>query len=93
MKHFPKYIARELKVHAFDYLVLITGGIFFLLAAYTFQGNKYASFVAVTAFCVLYILWGMYHHYRLGNLHIKNVVEYILIGFTFLYLLKIILSL
>ena len=93
MRHFSKAFIKELKNHSFDYLVLITGGVFFLLFTGAYQGNRYTSFIAAVAFCMLYILWGVYHHYRLGNLHIKNIVEYILIAFTFLYLLKIILTL
>lgn len=93
MKHLTKTVANELRVHGFDYLVLISGGVLFMLFANTYQGSRYTAFTAALAFCILYIFWGIYHHYRLGNLHIKNVVEYILIGFTFLYLLKIILTL
>lgn len=93
MHHLTKALGKELKLHAFDYLTLISGGILFLLFVGTYQGSRYASFIAVVAFSILYIFWGMYHHYRLGNLHIKNIVEYILVGFTFIYLLKIIMDL
>lgn len=93
MKHLSKALTKEFRTHGFDYLVLITGGTLFLLFTSTYQGSKYTAFTAAIAFCMLYIFWGIYHHYRLGNLHIKNIVEYILIGFTFIYLLKIILTL
>lgn len=93
MHHVAKELGKELKAHAFDYLTLVTGGTLFILFVSTYQGSRYGAFIAAVAFCILYIFWGLYHHYRLGNLHIKNVVEYILIGFTFVYLLKIVMDL
>ncbi|MFA5136096.1 MAG: hypothetical protein WC489_01750 [Patescibacteria group bacterium] len=91
MKHFFTHAAREIQKNSFDYLILLSGGILFLLSLRLYQGNRMYSFVSVAAFCVLYILWGVHHHFKLRNLHLKNIVEYILIGFTFLYLVKIIL--
>lgn len=91
MKHFLTHFSHEIRKHLFDYLILVTGGVLFILLLRFYQGNRTYSFIVATGFCVLYILWGMYHHYKLRNLHLKNIVEYILIGFTFLFLLKIIL--
>lgn len=91
MEQLCKAFKKELIQHLFDYLVLITCGALFLILLKANQGNKMYSFIIAFAFCILYILWGIYHHYKLESLHLKNVVEYILIGFTFLYLLKIIL--
>jgi uncharacterized membrane protein SirB2 len=92
MKHLTGHVRKEINKHLFDYLILLTGGVLFLLILKVFQGNRTYSFVASLAFCVLYIVWGMYHHYKLRSLHLKNIVEYILIGFTFLFLLKVILA-
>ncbi|MBI4973428.1 hypothetical protein HZC27_02335 [Candidatus Roizmanbacteria bacterium] len=82
---------KELRKHLFDYLILISAGSLFLILLKVNQGNRTYSFIVALVFCMLYILWGIYHHFKLGSLYLKNVVEYILIGFTFLYLLKIIL--
>lgn len=91
MEQLFKVFSKELKKYAFDYLILLSSGLLFLILLKVNQGNKMYSFIIALAFCMVYILWGIYHHYKLGNLYLKNVVEYILIGFTFLYLLKIIL--
>lgn len=82
---------KEFKKHMFDYLVLLSVGSLFLFLLKINQGNRTYSFIVALVFCMLYILWGIYHHYKHGSLYLKNIVEYILIGFTFLYLLKIIL--
>ena len=91
MEQLFKQYTKEFKKNAFDYLTLITSGCLFLILLKFNQGNKMYSFIIALAFCFTYIIWGIWHHYKLGNLHLKNVVEYILIGFTFLFLLKIIL--
>ncbi|OGK62013.1 hypothetical protein A2334_04035 [Candidatus Roizmanbacteria bacterium RIFOXYB2_FULL_38_10] len=91
MKHFFVHFTKEFNKHIFDYLLLSTIGVIFLILLKVNQGNKTYSFVTALAFCIFYILWGIYHHFKLGSLYLINVVEYILIGFTFLFLLKIIL--
>lgn len=50
------------------------------------------QFFILVIFTALYIIWGIYHHATHGDLHIKIVLEYILIGFTILYLLQMIIS-
>lgn len=91
MKHFITHFTREFKRHLFDYLTLTSLGVLFLLLLRLYRGNRTNSFITAVSFCTLYIIWGMYHHYKLGNLHMKNIVEYILIAFTFLFLLKVLL--
>jgi len=91
MEQLFKVFNKEFRKYAFDYLILLSSGLLFLILLKVNQGNKMYSFIIALIFCMVYILWGIYHHYKLGNLHLKNVVEYILIGFTFLFLLKIIL--
>lgn len=76
----------------FDYLVLITASIFFLLFLKAFQGEKLISFLVLFAFVSFYILWGIVHHLREETLHMKNVLEYILIGFCVLILLTVVFS-
>jgi hypothetical protein len=43
------------------------------------------------AFTSFYIIWGIYHHIVDNSLHLKTLIEYILIGFTIIFLLKIII--
>lgn len=90
MKHLLKPIHKELGKHTFDYLILITAGIFFLISLSVFKGERLIEFIILFSFTALYITWGIYHHIIDDTLHLKTVIEYILIGFTILFLLKII---
>ncbi|OGK18572.1 hypothetical protein A3G67_01865 [Candidatus Roizmanbacteria bacterium RIFCSPLOWO2_12_FULL_40_12] len=75
-----------------DYLVLITCSVFFLLFLRAFQGEKLVSFLVLLSFVSFYIIWGFLHHRREQTLHLKNVLEYILIGFCILILLTVVFS-
>ena len=76
----------------FDYLVLVTGSVFFLLFLKAFQGEKLISFLVLLTFVSFYIIWGILHHLREESLHLKNVIEYILIGFCILILLTVLFT-
>lgn len=91
MKHLTRHLKKEIKNSTFDYLLLITAGVFFLIAVNAFRGERLLEFIILLAFSSFYIIWGVYHHLIEDSLHLKIVVEYILIGFTILFLLKIIL--
>ncbi len=91
MKHILFQIRRELKKHLFDYLLLVTAGVFFLVALDIFKGERLMEFIILVSFTALYILWGMYHHIIEDTLHLKTVIEYILIGFTIIFLMKIVI--
>jgi len=91
MKHITHHLKKEIKNSTFDYLLLITAGIFFLVAVNTFRGERLIEFIILLAFSSFYIIWGVYHHLIEDNFHLKIVIEYILIGFTILFLLKIVL--
>ncbi len=81
-----KAMHKELHAHFLDYLVLITGGVFFLLLLKTLSADKTSMFIVILLFTSFYIVWGVYHHTSTKTLHMKNVVEYILIGFIVLFL-------
>jgi len=49
------------------------------------------EFISLTAFAMFYILWGICLHLMDKSLHLKTVIEYILIAFIFVFLLKIII--
>jgi len=91
MRHLVKYVNQELKKHTFDYLLLITAGIFFLISLNVFKGERLLEFILLLSFAGFYIIWGIYHHIIDDSLHIKIVIEYILIAFTLIFLLKIII--
>jgi len=84
-----KHIKKEVKKHPFDYLLFITIGVFFVLSLSIFQGERLLEFIILLAFVTFYIIWGIYHHIIENTIHLKIVLEYVLIGFTLLFLLKI----
>lgn len=91
MKHFLKYFFKEIQKNLFDYLLLITAGVFFIAALSIFKGEKLMEFIILLVFVSFYIVWGIYHHIVESGLHLKIVLEYILIGFTFIFLLKLVI--
>ena len=90
-KHLYLNLKKEFKDHLFDYLLLITAGIFFLILLSIFRGQRVIEFFVLVSFAFFYIIWGVYHHIINETLHLKTVVEYILIAFIIIFLLKIII--
>ncbi|MFA6533332.1 MAG: hypothetical protein WCT22_05050, partial [Patescibacteria group bacterium] len=88
-KHLYLNLKKEFKNHLFDYLLLITAGIFFLILLNIFRGERVIEFFVLVSFAFFYIIWGVYHHIINETLHLKTVVEYILIAFIIIFLLKI----
>lgn len=91
MKNFANHLLKELKTHLLQYLILITVGVFFLLMLNLFAENKIQQFFVLTLFISFYIVWGIIHHLIEKTLYLKIVIEYILIGAVFLFLLQILL--
>lgn len=85
------YLKKEFKNHSFDYLLLITAGVFFLIGLNIFKGERLIEFIILLAFSSFYIIWGVYHHLSKDSLRLKIAIEYILIGFLVLYLVKLLL--
>lgn len=90
-KPFSFHLKKELNNHLFDYLLLITAGIFFLILLNIFRGQRVIEFIVLVSFAFFYIVWGVYHHIVNETLHLKIMVEYILIAFIIIFLLKIII--
>ncbi len=86
--HLVRYLKQDFTAHLFDYLLLITAGVFFLISVNIFKGERLLEFILLLAFTTFYIIWGIYHHIVEDDLHLKVVIEYILIGFTIMFLLK-----
>lgn len=71
--------------------MLFTSGVAFLIALNVFKGEKLITFIILMAFTSVYIIWGIYHHIIDDSIRLKTVLEYILIGFTIIFLLKLLL--
>jgi hypothetical protein len=91
IKTFIYHLNKEFKNYIFDYLLLITAGIFFLILLNIFRGERMIEFFILISFAFFYISWGVFHHIINETLHLKTVVEYILIAFIIIFLLKIII--
>ncbi|OGK13264.1 hypothetical protein A3A93_04535 [Candidatus Roizmanbacteria bacterium RIFCSPLOWO2_01_FULL_38_12] len=91
MKLLIKHIKIEVKKHAFDYLLFFTAGVVFLTGLNVFRGERLLEFIILLSFVSFYIIWGIYHHIIEDSLHMKIVLEYILIGFAILFLIKVLI--
>jgi hypothetical protein len=91
MAKFIKHIVKELSAHRFDYLLFLTAGAFFVISMQIFKGDRLLEFVVLLAFTSFYIIWGMYHHIIENTVQLKNIIEYVLIGFTIIFLAKILI--
>lgn len=92
MTHFLHTIHKEFRQHLFDYLLLMTGGVLFLLFLRLFDGYRTYSFIIVSLFVGFYVFWGQYHHTRTNQVRLTHIVEYILIGFTVLFLMLLLIQ-
>jgi len=90
--HMRKALKTELGTHNVDYLVLITATVFFLLFLKFFQGERNYSYLTVLTFSAFYVVWGIIHHMRDDSVHLKNVLEYILISFGVLLLMIVLFA-
>lgn len=86
-----QHIVSELKKHPIDYVLFIFTGCVFLTCLILTAGQRFGSFLVILAFCAFYIFWGIYHHATKHVLRFSIVIEYILIGFLVLFLLRFIL--
>jgi hypothetical protein len=51
-----------------------------LYAFFSLQGNQGAQLLVGIIIAAAYALWGLLHHWIIGDLHRKVVIEYVLIG-------------
>jgi len=92
MKIFLKHLCREFQKNLVNYLILITGGIGFLVILNLFEGQHLTQFLFLLSFIFFYIVWGIYHHYTATKkINYRIVIEYIIFGFITIFLLKIII--
>lgn len=91
MTHIVTYLKQEVKKNLLDYLILFTAGIFFILSLTIFRGERLFELIILLGFASFYIIWGIYHHIAENTLHLKTVIEYILIAFITVFFLKILI--
>ncbi|MBI2641151.1 hypothetical protein HYW87_00970 [Candidatus Roizmanbacteria bacterium] len=91
MGHFFIHLKKELKKHTFDYILLVTAGVFFIALLNFYKGERLPEFIIVSFFVSFYILWGIYHHTVDDDIHLKIVVEYVLIGLVLMLFFKLII--
>ncbi len=91
MAHLISYLKKEVKKNLLDYLILFTAGVFFVVSLNLFKGERALEFIVLLGFASFYIVWGIYHHIIEDTLHLKTVIEYILIAFTIVFFLKILI--
>jgi len=84
--HLFKSVRKELSAHTLDYLILVSASVVFLLFLRMFRGERTESLLTLLIFTSFYIMWGLVHHTKEKTLHIKNVLEYIIISFVILLL-------
>lgn len=90
MNHLFAHLQKEIKRAPIDYLLLLTSAIFFLIFLQMFQGERTESALVLFVFACFYVAWGIVHHIQDRTLHVKNMVEYIVIAFSALLLLLMI---
>ena len=77
------------KVHVYYhyvslFLLLATGFILFYLNS----GFPRQQFIISIYIAVLYVLWGLIHHYLKGDLHMRIVIEYSLIALLSIVIIR-----
>jgi len=92
MKKFVNHLKKDFISNLFDYLLLFSGGILFLVFLKIFTGQKMIEFTLLLFFVSFYIIWGVYHHTSHRNVHLKIVIEYILIGFSVVFISRLLFN-
>lgn len=87
MKHLIHHVRKEIwHNHLFDYLLIATGAILFILGVRVLSGMPGAQAFLFVAFTVFYICWGIYHHIVTKTMRLKVMLEYLLIGSSIIFL-------
>lgn len=78
----------KLYIHSLYYLVLVTILGLGVILFYLFVGQAQKQFFVIIATSISYFFWGVVYHKLEGDLHIKIVVEYLLIALLAIILLR-----
>ncbi|OGK39117.1 hypothetical protein A3F34_01130 [Candidatus Roizmanbacteria bacterium RIFCSPHIGHO2_12_FULL_44_10] len=81
-------VEADVRHHLIEYLLLLSSGVIFLVFLSIFRGEHTRQFIVLTVFIAYYIIWGIIHHSRDQSLHLKIVLEYIIIGALAFVLLR-----
>lgn len=67
---------RDIMHHILLAIILSAG----LVTVWGFTGSPGMQFTAGTVTAVAYVGWGVFHHYHDGDLHMKSMIEYVLLA-------------
>lgn len=90
-KNFFNHLKEEIHLHFWQYFLFFVFSLFFLISFISIRDSRLTRFLIIILFVVFYIFWGIIHHLLNKTLHLKIVVEYILIGGIILFLFKVVL--
>lgn len=60
----------------FDYLILTTLISVAIVFVLLFNGTRLIQLLTIILLSLLYVLWGIFHHYKEGTLHKRIIFEY-----------------
>ena len=79
------------RIHLLHYIILLTVLSLGVLSFVSAEGDKTMQLVVIGITAATYVIWGILHHLIMKDLHMKVVVEYLLIGLiAFILVLTII---
>lgn len=84
-----KNIHLDLAHKTAEYLLLITAGIFFLVLIALAKSQPVKQYGLLLTFAVFYVGWAIIHHIKDKSLHLRVILEYILIGCVGLILARL----
>lgn len=70
----------DIKTNKVDYSILAIISALYMLVFIVNQSNNLIIFQTTVIYAILYIIWGIFHHYRLKNLKLKIMLEYLLVA-------------
>ena len=92
MKHVVHAFKKEIADSGLDYLILATSAVVCLTFLRIFRGERLESFLTLIIFTCFYIVWGILHQAKRESIHVKNVIEYIIVSFIALTILTVLMS-
>lgn len=70
----------DLKTNKIDYSILAIISAIYMGVFILNQASNVLIFQATVVYALIYILWGVFHHYRIRNLRFKIMLEYVLVA-------------
>lgn len=80
IRSFHHHLLEEAKEHNLDYLVLVLGLLGGLGIFVYFSGQQTVQVAVVFLLALFYFFWGICHHVFKKDLHLKVVLEYLVIS-------------